>query len=533
MKRLVLFITLVLLGTSPPAASEDFKGETDLVRRLEPEERVTYFGLQYLINKYQKRQFLSLPTPGERAEWVDRYWIDEDPTPATEANERRIEHEKRVALARKLFGMRKAPGWDRRGEVLIRFGLPSEREKTAGTVDFHSMTPPGEVWYYRSLDMIIHFQDYNLKGEYIFAIEPTGRSSRRELERQQNVSTLMKYGLLEMLYPTEYMSVEEVKDLADFNPDEIDYQADPEIRIRTAKDLIAQHEAEQLERKMNNFDKYMEERPVIYSFEINQKLLPLYFDITAFKGGQRTLRTEVNFEVPSKEVQFVRREGALTTDVELRVLVRDLDDREIASGAGRIEARVEGDVAAAPSLLPGQIVLALEPGYYRVGVEAYDANSKRRAALRTNLELEPYAGALALSDIQFASSVKETEDNTRFLKGNLQVTPHPIRAYAIPFPVIFYFEIYGLDTDVEGIAYYTVDYRIIPLAKRRKGLILEEVPSVVTSSFETSGYGSTQAQRLSIATEHLWEGPFRLSVTVTDRRTFKSVTKSEDFSILK
>jgi GWxTD domain-containing protein len=532
MKRFAVFFAIALLGIPLRVAGEEFKGETGLIKKLEPEERLTYFGLQYLMNRYQERQYLSLPTPRERAEWVDRFWIDRDPTPATEANERRMEHEKRVALARKLFGMKKAPGWDRRGEVLIRYGLPSEREKTAGTVDFHTMTPPGEVWYYRTLDMMIHFQDYNLKGEYIFAIEP-GRSSRRELERQQNVSDLMKYGTLEMLYATEYMSPDEVKDLADFNPDEIDYQADPEIRMRTAKDLIAQHDAEKLEEKMNNFDKYMEERPVIYSFEINQKPLPLSFDITTFRGGERTLRTEVNVEVPSKEVQFVRREGVLTTDVELRVLIRDLNNREVASGMGRIEARVAGENAAAPSFLPGQIVLALEPGYYRVGIEAYDANSKRRATLRTNLELEAYAGAPALSDIEFASSIKETQDNTKFVKANLQVVPHPIRTYVIPFPVIFYFEIYGLDTDAAGIAYYTVDYKIIPLAKRRKGPVLVEPPSAITSSFETNGYGSTQTQRLSIATENLWEGPFKLSVTVTDRRTFKSVTKSENFSILK
>lgn len=532
MKRIAALAAIVLLSLPLASAAEDWRGENALVKKLGNEERLTYFGLRYHLNRYQAFQLLSLPTPAARAAWLERFWIDLDPTPATELNERRVEHEKRVALARKLFGMRKAPGWDRRGEVLIRYGLPSEREKTAGTIDFHSMTPPGEIWYYDTLDMIVHFQDYNLKGEYIFAIEPTGRSSRRELERQQNVSALMKYGVLTMLYPTEYMSVDEVKDLADFNPDEIDYQADPDVRMRTAKDLIAQHDAEKLEKKLNNFDKYLEERPVLYSFEINQKPLPLYFDITSFNGGERVIRTEVNFEVPSSEVQFIQKEGSLTTDVELRVLVRDLDNRVVASGNDRIEARVEGG-AAAPSLLPGQVVLALPPGYYRVGLEAYDTVSKRTAGLRTNLELEPYAGTLALSDIQFASSVRETQQNAKYMKANLQVVPHPIHAYRMPFPVIFYFEIYGLDTDPEGLAYYKVDYSIIPLAKRRKGPILTEPPSVVTSTFETSGYGSTQRERLSIATENLWEGPFRLSVTVTDRRSFKTVTKREDFSILK
>ncbi len=533
MKRIALLVIMAVTCFAVAAAAEEFGGENSLIKKLNPEERLTYYGLQYMMNKYQKRQYLTLATPAERSQWVDRFWIDVDPTPATPENEKRIEHERRVALARRLFGMKKAPGWDRRGETLIRFGLPSEREKTAGTIDFHSMTPPGEVWYYRTLDMIIPFQDYNLKGEYIYAITPIGRSSQRELERLQNVSSLMKYGVLEFLFPTEYMSSDEVKDLVDFNPDEIDYQADSDIRMRTARDLIAEHDEEKLQKKMNNFYTYMEERPVVYSFEINQKPLPLYFDITSFKGGTNTLRTEVNFEVPSQDVEFIQKQGALTSDVELRVVVRDINNREVAHGSDVIGASIAGDKASVPSLLPGQIVLVLEPGYYRVGLEASDVNSKRRAEFRTNLEVRPYAASPVVSDILFASSIKEIQENAKFLKGNLQVVPHPIHAYRIPFPVIFYFEIYNLDTDSQGLAFYKVEYKIVPLAKRRKGPVLQEVPSVVTSSFETSGYGSTQAQRLTIATENLWEGPFRLSVTVTDRRTFKTSTQEEDFSLLK
>ena len=533
MKRAVLCAFMALVCIALAASAEDFSGENSLIKKLTPEERLTYYGLQYMMNKYQKRQYLMLPTPAERSAWIDRFWIDLDPTPATPENERRIEHDRRVALARRLFGMKKAPGWDRRGETLIRFGLPSEREKTAGTVDFHSMTPPGEVWYYNTLDMVIPFQDYNLKGEYVYAITTGGRSSLRELERQQNVSSLMKYGVLEFLFPTEYMSADEVKDLVDFNPDNIDYQADSDVRMRTARDLIAERDEEKLEKKINNFFAYMEDRPVVYSFEVNQRPLPLYFDITSFKGGANTLRAEVNFEVPSQDVQFIQKQGVLSSNVELRVVVRDIADREVARGNDVINASIAGEKGSVPSLLPGQIVLALEPGYYRVGLEAVDANTKRRAEFRTNLEVRPYDASPAVSDILFASGVKEVQENAKFLKGNLQVVPHPIHAYRIPFPVIFYFEIYNLDTDSQGLAYYRVEYKIIPLAKRRRGPVLQEVPSIVTSSFETSGYSSTQAQRLTIATENLWEGPFRLSVTVTDRRTFKTTTRAEDFSLLK
>jgi GWxTD domain-containing protein len=531
--------SLLLAAPAPARGMKDsFPGEIALLKKLAPEERYSYFAAQYFMNKYQRKAYLSLPTAERRAEWFERFWIGIDPTPATPENERKQEHEKRAALARKLFGMSKAPGWDRRGETLIRYGLPGNRTQTWGTVSFSGLSAPGEIWYYESLDMLVQFRNVNLKGEYIFYNDPVGRSSRRELERNQNVSALMKYGVLTEMFPTQFMSPDEVKDLVDFNPDEIDYTASVDTRMYTLQDRIAKIEAEKVFEAINNFFAALDERPAIYSFELNQKLLPLYFDVASFRGGERTLRAEISFEVPTSELQFVRKEGAVAADVEFRIVVRDVDMKEIASAVDTIQPTVTGDWLAdkgprPASLVPAQIVLALEPGYYRIGIEARDRTSRRRAAYLTNVELAPYTASPAVSDIQFASSIRETEANQDFVKGNLQVVPHPSHAYRKPNPLWMYFEIYGLDTDPEGLGYYRVEYRIVPLEKRRRGPVLEETSAAITSSFETSGYGAMQPQRLSVATENLWEGRFRFIVTVTDRRSFRTATKWEDFSILK
>jgi len=530
---------LLLVVPAPARGMKDsFPGEIALLKKLASEERYSYFAAQYFMNKYQRKAYLSLPTAERRAEWFERFWIGIDPTPATPENERKEEHEKRAALARKLFGMSKAPGWDRRGETLIRYGLPGNRTQTWGTVSFSGLSAPGEIWYYESLDMLVQFRNVNLKGEYIFYNDPVGRSSRRELERNQNVSALMKYGVLTEMFPTQFMSPDEVKDLVDFNPDEIDYTASVDTRMYTLQDRIAKIEAEKVFEAINNFFAALDERPTIYSFELNQKLLPLYFDVASFRGGERTLRAEISFEVPTSELQFVRKEGAVAADVEFKIVVRDVDMKEVASAVDTIRPTVTGDWLAdkgprPASLVPAQIVLALEPGYYRIGIEARDRISRRRAAYLTNVELAPYAASPAVSDIQFASSIRETEANQDFVKGNLQVVPHPSHAYRKPNPLWMYFEIYGLDTDPEGLAYYRVEYRIVPLEKRRRGPVLEETSAAITSSFETSGYGATQPQRLSVATENLWEGRFRFIVTVTDRRSFRTATKWEDFSIVK
>ncbi len=515
----------------PAARSEDFKGENDLLRKIEPEERLTYFGLRYSLNDHEKRHYLSQPTRAGRDEWLERWWAMNDPTPATSENERRIEHDLRVRLARGEFGMKKAPGWDKRGECLIRWGWPGVRSHFPANIGFYRMLPPGEMWYYYRLDMTILFHDFNLNGIHIFAIEPQAMSARETLDKMRAVSEHSK------LVPIEEMQLDQgsaLMALKNFNPDNIDYVASPDLRAQLAtrsfEDVVRQ---DQLRESKNNFYMYLEDKPTIYSFEMDEDLLPVAFDITSFNAGEGKIRTEVNFEVPTRELVFERRDGILSAGVELSVMVRDIDMKEVASASEFTGATQEGgQTFDGPSYIPGQVAVTLDPGYYRIGIEAHDLKSGRMGVYRANVELPPMDKGLALSDILLASTITQVDKTVRYQKGNLQVVPHPLHAYRIPYPLTFYFEIYGLDTDEEGFALYEVEYRVVPVSKKKTGLTLEEMDTAVESKFEASGFGSTQPQRLEIATGNLWEGSFRLIITVKDRRTRESVEKIANFSIL-
>jgi hypothetical protein len=277
----------------------------------------------------------------------------------------------------------------------------------------------------------------------------------------------------------------------------------------------------------------MEIYSAIYASDTEWAPLPCFYDIVSFRGGAKIDRVDVSFEVPMETRAAARQGAARGSKVELGVLVRDDNLFEVASGKGSIEIIEEAGAQTASDLVPGQIVLALKPGRYHLGIEACEPNSKRRAEFKTDVNVPAYKASPCISDIQFASGITETEENSRFVKGNLRVVPHPLHAYRIPAPIAFYFEIYGLDTDEDGKTFYLVEYRIVPLAKKRWGPVLLERPTTIGAAFETSGYGSAQPQRLAIATDELWEGPFRLDVTVTDRRTFETAVQSAKFSILK
>ena len=187
--------------------------------------------------------------------------------------------------------------------------------------------------------------------------------------------------------------------------------------------------------------------------------------------------------------------------------------------------------AKVPAYLPGQILLTLEPGYYRFGLETIDKNSGSRGVFRTNRQLT-CGPELSLSDIQFARNITNGDENSRYRKGNLIVVPYPLHLYKKSFPIAFYFEIYGLDVDKEDFGFYEVEYAVTPTEKKRWGLVYVDEKTGISTSFKANGFGSQQPMRLEINTDNLWSGRFILRVKVTDRRTRKSTEQTASFAIL-
>jgi GWxTD domain-containing protein len=504
-------LTVMLLSGIVFVASDRAEGiprEKKLVARLTPGETREYYGLQYILGDTKKMEYLSLRTPRERAQWLERFWLEVDPTPTTAENEARTEHEQRVETARSFFGIEREPGWDDRVEIFIRFGPPTFRTREMGDVTTAGLTMPKEFWYYEALNMSVTFTDISLQGRFTCAAP----------QKVPRIPGPVGWGRG-----------------APFTPSTPDY-----IAVGRTRELFSRHQPDRLwelegmkaKDADENFGIYSEVYAAIYTCDVAWRTLPLYFDVTSFRGGDWSDRIDVSFEIPANVLKTGTGGERPGDEVELRVLVRDDSLREVASGEDRINLTASGDALANAPLLPAQIVLALEPGRYTIGIEAREKSSNRRAAFRRTLDLPAYTGSPSISDIQFASSIEETEESRRFVKGNLRIVPHPLRAYRIPHPVIFYFEIYGLSADEEGSVSYKIEYTIVPLEKRRWGPVLKHVPMTISSAFETSGFGSMQPQRLSIATSELWKGPFRLDVKVTDRMTLRTAAQTATFSLV-
>ncbi len=229
------------------------------------------------MNCFQWKQYLTLPARSERDGWLETFWLYLDPTPTTTENERRMEHEARVAAARQLFSIPREPGWDRRGEIYIRFGEPDARTIIDPDVSKWGAPPPREQWYYMRFDMLVSFADITHNGEYFY-----------DEEIPYSIHSLFRS-------PWSYFFFM-------LNP----FEMLPFIQ----PDLDSPNEG------------LAEKIDYCHTQDIEEKRFPACVDITSFKGGPGMLKTEINFEIPMYELELESGNKAEPYEIEFRVFVK-------------------------------------------------------------------------------------------------------------------------------------------------------------------------------------------------------------------
>src|SRR5262249_51785490 len=113
--------------------------------------------------------------PGQRAEFVRRFWSENDPDLGTPENEAQLEYWARVAQAYFLFYDPTHREGDERGEIYVRYGPPTAATYNpvgyglyAKQINFSQLSFPVNVlvWAYPQLGMVAVMHDRTLNGRY-------------------------------------------------------------------------------------------------------------------------------------------------------------------------------------------------------------------------------------------------------------------------------------------------------------------------------------------------------------------------------
>jgi len=459
--------------------------------------------LRYLLTYDELEELLSLGNEGRCLRWIDRFWADRDPIYTTEINEERVEHERRVEVASSRFFVPKAPGWDERGEVYIRYGEPTVRQPLDANVDATGITAPGEVWYYNDLGMFVYFEDANSSGDYTYYTEHVRGPHSMRMARIANP--------IDAAFDAARASMP------------------PDI------DMSGQSQYEKFKNMLFRFGELLETTPAVYPFDLDRSRLPTYFGVECFRGGDAGDRVEVNTEYMVDLAGG--KGGANRRDYTATAVFWNIDREEVGRNTHTVTVPLAAGVSDSTRMMVTQLLFTLPPGFYHMALTVEEEGTGRFNSYRASVACEEFVGKLAISDILFATRIGPAVDPSPFNRGPLEVVPHPYGRYHRAASLPVYFEVYNLRPGRRGSSDYTVSYRIVPVTPRPEGFWSsltgghDETPDV-SSSFRSSSAGPDDVVHITIGTGNLWPGTFELRVTVKDELTEATASREAKFYIV-
>ena len=467
------------------------------IEGLEPEERAVYYDLSLVAIGRDLSRFQEAALD-ERQALSEAFWAGRDPAPATAANERWIEHCRRVAYAREHFSEYEFP-WDARGEVYVRYGRPDhisasenirfETDPRVLAVKDRLMNQAGEalphlllsrrmVSFYRTMDgsvekgmddqktlsTILGYPVYPVRGVWEYWIYSKVGGGVEVTFVQEYRPGPYKYA--EMPHAGSAIWVDEITGrnpgttlLTDEPRDEIIH---PSIDTSIKSNLIWQ--------RMNPglvMHRVARKTPEIYEQDFATAPLDFFYDSARFKADDRSVKLEVYYGIPTRDLDYKEGpDGRLTAYVKRGLALYDEDNEQVYRSSEDMELYASGPIDTTQiTFVPEMDRISIAPGTYRLSVQILDASSDKSQVYNREVVLSPFGNdSLRLSDIEMASLIRPSR-GSKFTKGKVEVVPNPSLFYFSGQPVFVYYEVYNLKRDEFGATKYRVSYELHSLNK--------------------------------------------------------------------
>ena len=468
--------------------------------------------MQPLLSSDELLDLLALRNEESCRRWIDEYWRSHDPLWTTSENEARSEHERRVRVARAQFGRKDWPGWDQRGEVCIRYGMPAARDTVTADVTPNGYVRPGEYWFYPNLGVTAQFEDAYGNGNYTYYLD------RVELPSWERFSS-----------DRLRMPAGQWGDMPDRDLDEMPLDLVQGLYggVFGIPSPANEFENAEFERSLRNFSALLEAQPVIYPFDFKGARVPFVYDVAYFRGGDGIDRVDLNAEFDANG-NLTYRATAVVFDRQRTEVARESFPITVPAGAGDAETSV-------PMIV--QLPFMLTAASYDLAVSIEEVETGRFTSYQRVIQPERFDGPLALSTVCFSNGIQPAKEQSSFNRGSLEVVPKPSARYPVKTSVPVYFEIYNLARDDEGSCRYTVSYRVTSKTPPPKGLWKkltgkDDDGAALTSRFQTTATGPHDVVYLFLKTEELWPGEFEFDVSVVDDVSRSETRRTGQFKLV-
>lgn len=480
---------------------------------LPPELLHEVAAMQYVLRPEELSDLLTDTKPARCQAWIDQWWATRDPIPTDGTNQARDEHDRRVSSALEHFRRGRWPGWDDRGEVLIRYGEPASRMKSgADVVPPGILVPAEEMWYYPQFDVYARFSDTGTYGfvQYQEGVQlPVGerpRNDRRTLASEYNPDL-----------PLDFMDVDS-----------------PLPHTMGVMVPLADGSFDRFIDRVYGYYDLVDQMPAIYPFDFASMHIPAFVAVDQFRGGEGVDRVDVSTEFAStvRPLQAGSHVRVFTTTS----VFWDYGGAMVARYAREDTIRTRPFAGDSLATVLNQITMTLPPATYRMAVTVEEKGSGRFATVRREVECDDLDSGIAMSDLELARSIGSAREASAFNRGPLEVVPRPSGRYRAGQPLPVYFEVYHVGIDGSGAHRYTVEYSV--KSRRPRGLwsklLFRNEESVqVRSSFEAAAPGPNDVVHVSAITRNLEPGDYILEVAVTDRASSRRAVRATTFRLMK
>lgn len=470
------------------------------LENLGADTQAVYYDLRNVAE--EEREKFESASPAKWKALSEKYWASRDPAPATAANERKLEHYRRVAYSLEQFGKDRFP-WDVRGDVYVRYGRPahvSSSENIRFETDSKAIRIKERIALHAG-DALSHMlrvrnsetTSYGGRDGDLGEASVLGPVSenRREMEEagvtrdatggyraiplsdgSGDFSGKLRMTSSILGWPVYPVSgkVWEYWIYTDVGPGmEITFTrtlGQTSFKFADMPSGKGGHSRHLYTwQRMNpklKLDHVGRRVPTLYRPAFATGPLAYFFDSAGFKGAQEASNLEVYYGIPLWELSFppghdgkptarLKNGVALYNDANERVLRRD--------GEFELFSDVAADTARR-AYAPEMFRVSAPPGRYRMSVQVIDTATGRSQVYEQQVVLPSFArGYLRLSGIQMAASIQPAKDD-RFRKGDIQVVPNPTRTYERGQSVFIYYEVYNLKRDEFGATRYRVSYEM-------------------------------------------------------------------------
>src|ERR1700681_1527528 len=493
--------------------------------------------VRWIITDQEKSAFMQLSNDEERDQFIEAFWQRRDPTPATEENEFKEEHYRRIAFPNERCAAG-IPGWKTdRGRTYIVFGPADEIDSHPSGGSYErpmeegggeTSTFPFETWRYRYLEgigqeVMIEFVDTCMCGDYHMTMD---RSEKDALKYTPNAG-LTLYEQLGMSSKASRFTNGGIEQLGSspFNKDlqskEFDrleqfakLQAAPAIKFKDLEEVVRH--------------------------KIPVNLMP--FDVRAdfVKVTSDTVLVPVTIQIKNRYVTFQNKDGVERGTVNICGRVTTLTGKIVQTFEDTVQVDVPVELlpktAENASVYWKALPLRISQNRYRLDIVVKDVNGDRTGTWSHAIQIPDFSeDKLSSSTLIIADQMEQVATKNvgtgNFVIGTTKVRPRVAPSDGKPIlfkrnqKLNFWMQVYNLSVDEKTHKpSATIEYNVTDANNKA-------VIHTVESTDTMGNVGDQVTLQKTLSAANLPAGLYKIEIKVNDNLSKQTVDPTATFAV--